>query len=62
MKYDGNKLSRVVGAGFLVITVLILIMALGATILPASLAYIFLAIVIIDCGVMIILMETIYKK
>lgn len=43
------------------ITVLILIMALGATTLPASVAYIFLAIVLIDCTVMIILMETICK-
>lgn len=61
-KYDGKKLSRVVGVGFFVITILILIMALGATTLPASVAYIFLAIVLIDCTVMIILTETICKK
>lgn len=36
-------------------------LALGATTLPASVAYIFLAIVLIDCTVMIILMETICK-
>ncbi len=61
-KYDDKKLSRVVGGGFLVIIILLLIMALGATTLPSSVAYIFLAIVVIDCTVMIILMETICKK
>ena len=61
-KYNSKKLSRVVGVGFAVITTILMIMALGATTLPASTAYIFLAVVIIDCVVMIILMETICKK
>lgn len=61
-KYNSKKLSRVVGVGFAVITTILMIMAIGATTLPASAAYIFLAVVIIDCMVMIILMETICKK
>ena len=61
-KYNSKKLSRVVGVGFAVITTILMMMTLGATTLPSSTAYIFLAIVIIDCAVMIILMETICKK
>ena len=61
-KYDDRKLGIVVGVGFLIIMSLLLVMALGATTLPASAAYMFLAIVIIDCAVMIILVETVCKK
>ncbi len=61
-KYNNKKLSRVVGVGFAVITTILMIMAIGATMLSASMAYIFLAVVIIDCAVMIVLMETICKK
>ena len=62
IKYDAKKLSRVVGAGIFVITILILIMALWETILPAYMGYIFLAFVLADCAAMIILVKTICKK
>ncbi len=61
-KYDEKKLCRVTGVGMSVIAVFILIMAIGNDTLPAVFAYIFLALVLIDCAVMIVLMNTICKK
>ena len=61
-KYDKKKLCRVTGAGLSVITVLVLGMAIWEEILPAVFAYIFLAITLIDCVVMIILMNTVCKR
>ena len=60
-KYNAKKLSRVVGAGFCVITAMIFIMTLGEAILPAWIAYVFLIIVIIDCIAMIVLTRTLCK-
>lgn len=54
-KYNEKKLCRVVGMGMLVITLLILIMAIGQNTLPAAMAYVFGAITLLDCGVMMIL-------
>lgn len=61
-KYNTQKLCRVTGAGMAVITMLILVMAVGEAVLPASFAYIFLAITIIDCVAVIVLANTICKK
>lgn len=61
-KYDEKKLCRVSGAGMVVITVLIFVMAIGEEVLPAAFAYVFLAVTIVDCIVIIVLMNTICKK
>ena len=60
-RYDEKKLCRVTGIGMLVITVMIFIMAVWEAVLPAVFAYIFLGVVV-DCIVIIILMNTICKK
>lgn len=61
-KYDEKKLCRVTGAGMSVITVLLLVMAIWKEILPAAFAYIFFAIILIDCVVMVVLMNTVCKR
>ena len=61
-KYDAKKLSRTVGYGFVPITLIILGMALFDHVLPASLAYVFLAFMIVDIIVIIFLCNTICKK
>ena len=61
-KYDGRKLCRVAGAGISVITVLVLVMAIWAEIIPSVFIYIFQAITLIDCVVMIVLMNTVCKR
>ena len=61
-RYDTRKLCRVVGAGMSVITVMILIMTVWESTLPASFAKVFLAVSGIDSIVMIILANTICKK
>lgn len=61
-KYNEKKLCRVVGMGMLVITLLILIMAIGQNTLPAAMAYVFGAITLLDCGVMMVLANSICKK
>ncbi|MCI5596538.1 MAG: DUF3784 domain-containing protein [Lachnospiraceae bacterium] len=61
-KYDEKKLCRVMGAGFSVITVCILIMAIWEDCLPAEFAYVFLAVVLIDCVIMIVLTNTVCKR
>ena len=48
--------------GMLVITLLILIMAIGQNTLPAAMAYVFGAITLLDCAVMMILANSICKK
>ena len=61
-KYNAKKLCRVVGAGMSVITLLIFVMGIGMDVIPYYFAYVTLAIVLIDCVVMLILMNTICKK
>ena len=61
-KYNTKKLCRVTGAGMAVIAILILVMAVGEAVLPASFAYMFFAITIIDCVTVIVLANTICKK
>lgn len=48
--------------GMLVITLLILIMAIGQNTLPAAMAYVFGAVTLLDCAVMMILANSICKK
>lgn len=55
-------MSRVIGAGMQVITVLILIMEIGNDILPAEFINIFTTVTIIDCAVRIVLLNTICRK
>ena len=61
-KVNEKKLCRVIGAGMLLITVLILVMLLGEAVLPASFAYVTLGAILVDCVVMIVLANTICKK
>ena len=61
-KYDEKKMCRIMGAGMAVLTVMLGIMGLGMDVLPAAFAYIFVAVTIIDCVVMIVLCNTICKK
>ena len=61
-KYDAKKLCRVMGCGMAVITVLLLVMAVGMDILPVGFVYIFLIVVLMDCAVIMILSNTICKK
>ena len=62
VKVNEKKLCRVIGAGMLFVTVLILVMLLGEAVLPTSFAYVFLGAVLVDCVVMIVLANTICKK
>ena len=61
-KYNTKKLCRVVGAGFLIITLMILAMVIWFSVLPAWFAAVFLVVVVIDCIVIIILSNTICRK
>lgn len=61
-KYNEKKLCRVTGIGLSVITIFVLVMAVGEEVLPACFAYIFVAITIIVSVIMIVLANTICKK
>lgn len=61
-KYNTKKLCRVVGIGMAVITVIILVMAIGETVLPAGFATVSLVIIAVDCISIIVLANTICKK
>ena len=61
-KYDAKKLCRAAGGGMAVITIFLFVMSVWEEALPAAIAYIFLALVAVDCVVMIVLMNTICKK
>lgn len=60
-KYDEKKLCKVMGCGMAVISILLLIMAMGINVLPVSFIYLFIIICIFDCVVIIILSNTICK-
>ena len=60
-KYDKKKLSRVVGAGFAFLTVILFVMFMWETVIPIGLAYVLFALIAIDIIVMLILMATICK-
>lgn len=57
-KYDEKKLSRVMGAGMSVITVMLMIMALMGENAPGFFIWIFLAVVFVDIVFMMILTNT----
>lgn len=59
---DTKKLSRVVGSGMGVITVLVFVMGIFENVLPASFATIFGIIVIIDIVITLVIANTGCKK
>ena len=61
-KTDEKKLCRVMGIGSSVITVMIIIMAAGAKIIPAAYSRIFPAVSVTTAAVCIILANTVCKK
>jgi hypothetical protein len=61
-KYRVKRLCRVIGGGFAVIALLTLLMAICMPVLTAGFAYVFAAVVVADCAVMIILAYTICRK
>ena len=61
-RYDTKKLCRVVGIGMALITLMIFILAIWETVLPAFFSTIFFVITVIDCIAIIILSNTICKK
>lgn len=61
-KYNAKRLCRVMGTGMAVITVFILVMAVGEDILPAETASVFGVITVADIVVMMVLANTICKK
>ena len=54
-KYDKKKLSRVVGLGMAVITLMILLQTLFMHIIPATFVFLFVALTIIDCIFIVVL-------
>jgi len=61
-KYDKKKLCRIAGAGMAVIAILILVMGLFESMLPADFAYVSIGIIVVDCVVIIILGNTVCRK
>jgi len=61
-RYDTKKLCRVVGIGMMLIALMIFIMAIWETVLPAYFSTVFLVITVIDCITIIVLSNTICKK
>ena len=61
-RYDTKKLCRVVGIGMALITLMIFILAIWETVLPAFFSTVFFVITVIDCIAIIILSNTICKK
>ena len=61
-KYDEKKLCRTMGIGMSIISILILIMGLFESVLPAFFVYIALGIIVVDVVVIIILENTLCKK
>lgn len=61
-KYDKKRLCRVTGFGMAIIAVLIFIMAVWETAIPARFSIVFLMAVVVDCIATIILANTICRK
>ena len=57
-RYDTKKLCRVVGIGMALITLMIFILAIWETVLPAFFSTVFFVITVIDCIAIIILSNT----
>ena len=61
-KYDEKKLCRTMGIGMSIISILILIMGLFESVLPAFFAYIAVGIIVVDVVVIIILGNTLCRQ
>ena len=61
-KYDEKKLCRTMGIGMSIIAILILIMGLFETVLPAFFVYIAVGIIVVDVVVIIVLGNTLCRK
>ncbi|MBR2259326.1 MAG: DUF3784 domain-containing protein [Blautia sp.] len=61
-RFNEKKLCRVVGGGLSVITVLIFIMAIGESVLPASFSNVFIVVVVVDCAAIIVLSNTVCRR
>ncbi len=61
-KYDSKKMCRVMGVGMAVIAVLILVMALLLEALPSWFFIVFFVVIVLDCIVMVVLVNTKCKK
>lgn len=61
-KYDEKKLCRIMGAGLLLVSIIIVVMGLFAEVLPESTAYIGGGIILLDVIVMLVLANTVCKK
>ena len=61
-KYDEKKLCRTMGIGMSIIAILILIMGLFESVLPAFFVYIAVGIIVVDVVVIIILGNTLCRK
>ena len=61
-KYDEKKLCRTMGIGMSIISILILIMGLFESVLPAFFVYIAVGIIVVDVVVIIILENTLCRK
>ena len=61
-RYDAKKLCRVVGIGMALIALMMFIMAIWQSVLPASFFTVFIVVTVIDCIVIIVLSNTICKK
>ena len=61
-KYDEKKLCRTMGIGMSIISILILIMGLFESVLPAFFVYIAVGIIVVDVVVIIILGNILCRK
>jgi hypothetical protein len=61
-RYDTKRLCRVVGAGFALITITILIAAIWVDVLPASFSSVLLGVILTTVVFIIVLANTICKK
>lgn len=60
-KYNKKRLSKIVGGGMAIISVVLLFMGIFENVLPASFGYVFLIIIIIDVIAMLVLCNTVCK-
>lgn len=61
-RYNTKMMCRIVGAGMGLIAILILVMGLGMSVIPAGFVNVFGGVAIVDCLVVIILANTICKN
>ena len=61
-KYDEKKLCRTMGIGMSIISILILIMGLFESVLPAFFVYIAVGVIVVDVVVIIILGNTLCRQ